>query len=81
MSLPYSPPPRAPGSRVEGAGGAFDADPCEATIKYEAPSGFPAAFAVKSGAPRRSREIREDGPNKAQGRPHVAALLAAGHLP
>ena len=40
-----------PGSRVEGAGGAFDENPREATSKNAGPGGFPTAFDSKSGAP------------------------------
>ena len=40
-----------PGSRVEGAGGAFDENPREATSKNAGPGGFPTAFDTKSGAP------------------------------
>ena len=39
------------GSRVEGAGGAFDENPREATSKNAGPGGFPTAFDSKSGAP------------------------------
>ena len=43
--------PWALGSRVEGAGGAFDENPREATSKNAGPGGFPTAFDSKSGAP------------------------------
>ena len=46
--------PGAPGSRVEGAGGAFDENPREATSKNAGPGGFPTAFDSKSGAPAAS---------------------------
>ena len=39
------------GAGVEGAGGAFDENPCEATSKNAGPGGFPTAFDTKSGAP------------------------------
>ena len=39
------------GSGVEGAGGAFDKNPREATSKNAGPGGFPTAFDSKSGAP------------------------------
>ena len=39
------------GSGVEGAGGAFDENPREATSKNAGPGGFPTAFDSKSGAP------------------------------
>ena len=53
-----------PGSRVEGAGGAFDENPREATSKNAGPGGFPAAFDTKSGAPAGQARPRGGHPGR-----------------
>ena len=56
------------GSGVEGAGGAFDKNPREATSKNAGPGGFPTAFDSKSGAPAAQARPR-GAPRQVNGAP------------